>query len=745
MLVCSVVALALSLGAAAWRIGAFTVRAATELDNATGLAELSPQPQSTIVFDHNGRQAFSYFTEQRITVPLQQIAPVMVEALLAVEDKRFFQHRGLDPIRIAGAAWRNIRARRVLQGGSTLTQQLARSVHLSRQRTLERKLRETMIAARLEQRYSKGQILEAYLNTVYFGDGYYGVEAASRGYFGKPAASLEAHEAALLAALVRAPSRDAPSVSSARARQRRDLVLQLMQAQGRIPFETFRAAAARPVPAVARTPEHVLAGDNEHGQYFQEALRRELVAHFGSDRVLRGGLRVYSTYDPELQKAAEEAVAARIAQIAKRHRGAKDLQGSLVSMDVKTGDVLALVGGRDFHESPFNRATQARRQAGSAFKPILYAAALERGYAPGTLLTELDVPIGAPGEEWLPAGDHERPDYTLRRALKVSSNRAAAQLMQQVGVGTTVYYARRLGIDSPLPLVPSLALGTGEVTLLELTAAYTAFANRGTTARPRLFTRVEDSSGVTIFFNEERHTRALGEGTAYMMSSMLADVITGGSAAGVRGAGFRLPAAGKTGTTDDYADAWFVGYTPRTVTGVWFGFDRPETIMPRGFGGTVAVPAWATFMKVATRNHPSEWYEMPPDVEKVAICRLSGARATPACRYHHMPVPIAVGTSGLLPAGYPAPVEPLPPPEPAVFEDLFPVGTIPPELCPLHDGFGAEQRRQHEIRDVPGPADAALQLPAPETPPQERAHRDRRYRHDEQQRRRPVEQQACCQ
>lgn len=730
-----------------WQLAKFTRTAAAELDRATGLAELSPRPQATIVFDRHGRPAFSYFVEQRIDVPLEAVAPVMVEALIAVEDKRFFRHHGLDPVRIAGAAWKNIRARRIVQGGSTLTQQLARSVHLSRSRTFERKLRETMIAARLEERYSKEQILEAYLNTVYFGDGYYGVEAASRGYFGKSAAGLETHEAALLAALVRAPSRDAPSVSSERARARRNLVLRLMHEQQRIPAGELRAAVRRPVPVPSdgRTHTAMVANGNEHGQYFHEELRRELIEHFGNDRVLRGGLRVYSTYDPGLQTAAEEAVRTRIAQIARRRKAAKALQGSLVSLDASTGDVLALVGGRDFDESPFNRATQARRQAGSAFKPILYAAALERGYAPGTLLTALDAPIGAPGEEWLPAGEHELPEYTLRRALKVSSNRASAQLMQQVGVGTAVYYAHRLGIESELPLVPSLALGTGEVTLMELTAAYTAFANRGEAVRPRLFTRVDDSNGVTIFFNQARHTRALRQGTAYMMSSMLADVITGGSGSGVRAAGFRLPAGGKTGTTDDYADAWFIGYTPRIVTGVWFGFDRPDTIMPRGFASTVAVPAWARFMKAATRDHRPEWYEMPPDVETVAICRLSGARATPACRYHYMPVDVPVGTAGLTARAYPVPVEPLPPPEPAVLEDLFPLGTIPPDLCPLHDGFHTEESRERVIREVAGPADPALQLATPQTPAEERAHRHRRYRHDEQQRRRPGQQQACCQ
>ncbi len=670
----------------AYRVSAFTWVVAAELERATALAELSPRPQTTIVYDIHGQPAFTFFVEQRIDVSLDQISPNMIHAVLAIEDQRFFDHNGLDAIRIGAAAWRNVRAQRIVQGGSTITQQLAKAAHLSPKRTFERKLREAMIASRLEQRYSKREILEAYLNTIYFGEGFYGVEAASRGYFGKPAADLDVEEAALLAAIVRAPSHDAPCVSATRARARRNLVLRLMKDQGKLPEAEFVAAAARPLPGDDHQG-HLAGGadaSNAVGAYFREELRRQLVAQFGNERVLRGGLRVYSTYDPVLQKAAEEAVSGRIAQIAKSRRQARDLQGSLVSIDARTGDVLALVGGRDFQASKFNRATQAHRQAGSAFKPVLYAAALERGYSPATILTSLDSPIATSSEAWLPGGEHESSQYTIRRALKVSSNRAAAQLMQQVGTTTTIYYAQRLGIQSSLPVVPSLALGTGEVTLLELTAAYTAFANQGTASAPRLFTRVEDGDGVAIFHNTERHTTALSEATAYMMSSMLADVISSGTATGVRAAGFKLPAAGKTGTTDDYSDAWFIGYTPRIVTGVWFGLDTPAPIMARGFGGTVAVPAWANFMKAATQGHKAEWFAMPSGVEKVAICRLSGARATPSCTHQYIPPDVPVGSMGIMTAGYPAPVQGLPPSEPPVYEELFTVGSISSELCPLH-------------------------------------------------------------
>jgi penicillin-binding protein 1A len=652
------------------------------------------------VFDRTGKPAFSFFSEQRTDVTLDRVSRHMISAILAVEDRRFYSHNGIDPVRIAAAAWRNLRAGAIKEGGSTITQQLARATQLSPVRTYGRKLREIMIAAQLEQRFTKDQILEEYLNTVYFGDGYYGVEAASRGYFQKSALDLQPHEAALLAALVRAPSTDAPCKAPVRALKRRNLVLALMQQQGRLTPREAQAATSAPLPDPSHEKDGsagvvlasaALPGSVPTGLYFQEELRRQLVARFGDEAVLRGGLRVYSTYDPAMQRAAELAVTRRIAQIVKLRPRVKDLQGSLVAMDPESGDVLALVGGRDYAASSFNRATQARRQAGSAFKPIIYAAALERGYAPGTLLRDLDMPIDSSNGPWLPEGEHERSEYTVRRALKLSSNRAAAQLMQHVGVSTTVHYAHRMGIESDLPMVPSLALGTGEVTLLELTAAYTAFANHGKVATPRLIVRVEDARGVVLHTVAERRVQAISATTAYLMSSMLSDVVSSGTATGVRASGFKLPAGGKTGTTDDYSDAWFVGYTPHLVAGVWFGLDRPAPIMRRGFASVVAVPAWGQFMKAATAGAKPDWYEMPRDVETVTICRRSGARAVEACRNQADYPSLSVAPATVMPAdGHHAVMastdEAEFPSEPAVYEDLFPTGTLPVETCQLHGG-----------------------------------------------------------
>ena len=662
LLIVAVLTTTVALFYSAYRLVSFTAAIAGELARSRTVTAIAPRAQATLVVDRHGAPAFSFYSEQRIDVAIDRVSPRMRDAIIAVEDRRFYSHHGVDAVRVVRAAMRNLRAGRIREGGSTITQQLARASQLSRARTFDRKIREAMIALRLEERYSKAEILQEYLNTVYFGEGYYGVEAASRGYFGKPAMDLDVAEAALLAALVRSPSTDAPSIAPDRARRRRDLVLRLMHQQGRISEPELVRARTAALPSRSPSTAAVRASAITSGAYFQEEIRRQLVAMFGQERVLRGGLRVTSTYDPALQRAAEHAIASRLAEIGRARRRAEDLQAALIAIDPGSGDVLALVGGRSFDESPFNRATQARRQAGSAFKPIIFAAALERGYSPGSLLRDLDLPIAGEDGGWLPGGEHEDAEYTLRKALAVSSNRAAVQLLQQVGIGAAIYYAHRLGIESELPHVPSLALGTGEVTLLELTSAYGAFANKGLRASPRLITRVEDAAGDLIWVAPADTERSVSETTAFLMSSMLADVVSSGTATAARAAGFKLPAGGKTGTTDDYSDAWFVGYTPRLVAGVWFGLDTPQPIMTRGFAGVVAVPAWARFMKAATTGAKPEWYAQPYDVEKVAICRTSGARAGDACRQ-------LVSLSG----------------EP-VYEDYFPIGSVPPEMCPLHIG-----------------------------------------------------------
>jgi len=301
-------------------------------------------------------------------------------------------------------------------------------------------------------------------------------------------------------------------------------------------------------------------------------------------------------------------------------------------MDPETGHIRAMVGGRDFDQSRFNRAVQAKRQPGSAFKPFVYAAALEAGYTPATLIEHLNDPISTLQGAWTPEDEHLTGDsITMRAALRTSSNRAAVQMLQQIGIARAVSYAKQLGVGD-VPSVPSLALGSGEVTLESMTAAYAAFGNHGLVPKAVMIRRVEDQQGTVLYQNEDASTRAISDVTAFLMSSMLADVINAGTAAGARKIGFTLPAAGKTGTTNDYNDAWFVGYTPHLVTGVWVGFDQPHTIIPRGFAADLAVPMWAKFMKVATKGDKPEWFLPPAGVSSAVVCRMSGKLATDGCQ-----------------------------------------------------------------------------------------------------------------
>lgn len=611
---------------------------ASGLDQLSRDLRLDSAPEASLVYDRHNNLVFSFASEDRTNVPLAHVSATMINAVLIAEDRYFFRHAGMDVIALARAAWVDLKARAVKQGGSTITQQLIRHVALSTERTLERKIKEALLALRVERRFDKHKILEAYLNRVYFGNGHYGVEAAARGYFAKSASDLNAAESALLAAILPCPSVCSPRTSPHIAKSRRDTVLKAMRKSGALAESDYTSAVAWPIALAPErhdpytTPHHVTVEPGKHaaGLHFLEAVRRQVMEQYGSEDVLKGGLRIYTTLDMALQRHAEEAIAVRLAQLDKMQR----LEAALVAIDPPSGEVLAMVGGRDFHTSSFNRAMQAKRQPGSAFKPLVFAAALEQGYTPSSQVTGMDTPIHTAQGAWLPSGDHERANYTLRQALTVSSNRAAVRVMQLVGITTTQTYARRLGITSPLPPVPSLALGTGEVTLLDLTSAYGAFANGGIIAPHTLISRIEDRHGNVIWQSglDRRPYRAIRPGTAYLISSMMADVVNRGTASRARAEGFRLPAAGKTGTTDDYGDAWFVGYTPSLVAGVWFGHDQKKPIMRRGFAGTVAVPAWARFMKKATEGNKPEWFDMPSDVERIAVCRTTGNRASAHCR-----------------------------------------------------------------------------------------------------------------
>ena len=611
----------------------FVVDLQRGLPDTEAIQRIGEMRQSTAVFDADDQLAFTIFEEQRIPVALDHISPNLIHAVLAVEDQRFYDHHGFDLARIVKAALTNLRHGRVVQGGSTITQQLARQSFLTPDKTIRRKLQELILAARIESEYSKDRILELYLNKVYFGDGLYGAEASARGYFGRHASEVSVSEAALLAGLVKSPSTSAPTVNPTRAKARRNVVLQAMLDTGAIDPATWTTARRSDVVL-----HDTLRAQEPHGQYFKEQVRRELVDRFGWQRVYQGGLRVFSTMALPMQIAAEEAIAASLKSVEERRRKFKKLnqddvlQAALIALDPQSGHVWAMVGGRDFNESRFNRAVQARRQPGSAFKPFVYATALEAGYTPVTVIDHLNDPVSTVQGAWTPEDEHSSAGaMTMRTALRTSSNRAAVRMLQQVGIARTVQYAKQLGVGD-VPSVPSLALGSGEVTLDSMTAAYAAFANHGLVPKPLLIRRVEDQDGRLLFENHETTTRAISDVTAFLMSTMMADVINAGTGARARRLGFTLPAAGKTGTTNDFNDAWFVGYTPHLAAGVWVGFDQPHTIVPNGFAADIAVPAWATFMKAATKNDKPEWLLPPPGITTATVCRISGKLATEGCQ-----------------------------------------------------------------------------------------------------------------
>jgi 1A family penicillin-binding protein len=678
----ALVALVAVLAMAMFLVGGWAVWFSYELTaglpDRQALKSIGDMAQATTIYDASDKPAFTIFKEQRLEIPIERVSPNLIQAVISVEDQRFYEHSGVDAIRIAASAIRNFETGRRAEGGSTITQQLARQSFLSRDKTYRRKMKEVILAAYIEKMYDKNEILELYLNKVYFGGGLYGVEAASRGYFGKSSHDLTVDEAALLAGLIQSPSSYAPSVNLDRALTRRNVVLQAMVSTGSIDQATADRARRTPVKLV-----NGLEIQESSGLYFKEQVRRELVERFGWQRVYQGGLHVYTTLDPELQRSAETLVEKGLSEIERRpgykhpRRGSEGgiaegtlpqyLQGALVAMDPTTGYVRAMVGGRNFDDSRFNRATQAKRQSGSAFKPFVYAAALEAGYSPASVIDNLNAPIATPQGGWVPEDEHSTADsMTLRTALRTSSNRAAVQLLNGIGIKNAVGYAERLNVGTP-PSVPSLALGASDVTLISLTAAYGAFADQGIVRQPVLIRRVDDGEGHVLYQDAGKSHRAVSESTAFLMSSMLADVINAGTAYRARQAGFVLPAAGKTGTTNDYVDAWFVGFTPHLVTGVWIGFDQPATIISNGYAGDLAVPVWASFMKVATKADKPDWFDRPSNVVGVNVCRVSGKLPNGGC--DHVEV---VNRDGLIET------------RSMIYTDYFVKGKQPTELCPLH-------------------------------------------------------------
>ena len=573
----------------------------------------------TVFYGADGRPWFR-LDEQRHDVELRDIAPDFQRAVVAIEDRRFYSHPGIDPIGVARAFYHDVREGAAVEGGSTLTQQLARTLFLSNVRTYGRKVKEALIALLIETELTKDQILELYLNRVYLSAGVYGVEAMSQHVFRKPARSLTLAESAFIAGLLRAPSALYPWSNYEGALERSHVVLAAMREQRFItPQQEAAARALRPQVQPYRQPS------DPRGGWAKEFLRQEFQHQFGGDHP--PDWQVHTTFRPDLQEAAERVVSAGLQRLNRR-----GLEASLVALDPATGDILAMVGGANYARSTFNRATRGRRQPGSAFKPLVYAAALEHGYSPVSVLSDLSS-VSAPGDpEWNPrnAEGEQADSLTLRAALIESNNAAAAGLQQKVGSGAVLRLATDAGLDG-LPDVPSLALGTGLVSPLDLAAAYTIFPGGGQVARPRGMVSVVDADGDEIFSHPVERERVISEQSAFQMVTMLRDVIDRGTGSSARALGVRGPVGGKTGTTDEYRDAWFVGFSSSIVVGVWVGFDQPATIGREAYGARVALPIWADFMKRTAEAVPATEFAIPDGLEAIELCELSYLRPVEDC------------------------------------------------------------------------------------------------------------------
>jgi penicillin-binding protein 1A len=619
--------------------------------HAWAIARLRHGVGDTVFYDAANRPWFR-LDEQRRDVPLERIAPSLRNAVVAVEDHRFFSHPGIDPVGTARALVHNLRSDGAWQGGSTITQQLARTLFLSNAETAGRKIKEALLAVLLEIFLGKDEILELYLNRVYVTSGIYGVEAVSQKVLRKPAADVTVAEAALIAGIIRGPVAYSPWTSFEAARRRSFVVLRRMREEGHITAAEEQAARA----ARIRVHPQTSTSTAQNG-FAKELLRQQFREIYGGDHP--PDWKVRTTFVREVQDAAEAAVRDGL-----RRAGVRGLQAALVAMDPATGDLLAVVGGSDFSVTTFNRAVRSRRQPGSAFKPLVYAAALERGMSPVSTVEGLGaVAVAAREGVWIPQDERAsgQDAMTLREALLESNNAAAVVLQQRVGGWRLVRMAGEFGVRDQ-PNVPSLALGSGLVTPLDLTAAYTAFPGGGLRARPRAIRAVENAEGEVVHRAAVERHRVMSPEAAFQMVTMLQDVVARGTGRSARALGVRGPVGGKTGTTNDYHDAWFVGFSSSVVAGVWVGFDRPGTIREGGTGARMALPIWADFMRRTARRLPARAFEPPPALRPHELCRLSYRRPVDGC--------------------------------PTYVEYLRDSDDVPSRLCTLHEGSLKQQAQR---------------------------------------------------
>ncbi|MEE9441778.1 MAG: PBP1A family penicillin-binding protein [candidate division Zixibacteria bacterium] len=612
-------------------------------------------PLKTKIYGADGTLLQEFYNQNRILTPHAEIPPHLIQMLLAVEDQQFYDHWGINIRRIFLVAANNLLKMRIEAGASTITQQLARILFLNRKQTFERKFKEALTAIKLERTYSKSEILEMYLNLYYFHRAY-GISAAAHAFFDKSASELSISDCAILLGMLKGPTINSPFNNPEKSLQARNRVLYAYYSNGGMTKEVFDSLRALPLEL---SPPEVEPGK---APYFTEYVRQYIERTYGVDELYNGGLQVYTTLDWDLQQVAESSVVAHLDSLQRtiesRHlstdpiytevlpdsldengdsiRVYKKVQGAAITIDNKTGDVLTMVGGKDFSESKFNRAVQAPRQPGSAFKPFIYTAAMDNGWTPDSIIYDNSIVLDIPGtENWRPHNFDNKylGRMTLRIGLKKSRNMVAAKLLLKIRPELAVYYAQQMGIKSNLRAVPSLAMGSSEVFLNELTSAYTVFPNGGIRISPRFILKIVDRYENILEDNSTvRKDEVLSAETAYIMVNMMQSVMEpGGTGYKTRWLGFTRPAGGKTGTSNDFRDNWYIGYTPQITSGVWVGFDDFISLGHNMTGSANALPIWTKIMLAAHKDLPVEDFEVPPDIIFQHICEESGKIATDFC------------------------------------------------------------------------------------------------------------------
>ena len=664
------------------------------------LKRLDRMESASIIYDRKGAQMGKIFIQNRNPVPYDKLSPLLVNAVIAAEDQRFWDHDGVDYLGVLRAAQANWTAGRIRQGASTVTQQLARNSFELKERTYRRKLLEMALALQIEKNFPKKKIMEMYLNRVYFGGGLYGAEAAARGYFGVSAADLTASQAAALAGLLKSPNSLSPWTNVEASKANRDVVLRQMKDLGMLDTSAYREALADPL-TVRQRPEPV------RQSYALDYIRQQAIASLGFDRAMNGGFNIYTTIDTDMQRAAEAALQRRATEVEQRPGYGNEsfenfagrlaanppkvgdsnttqpayLQGAVLVLDNQTGGVVVMVGGRDFRHSEYNRSVQGRRPLGTAFLPILYAAAFEKGVFPGTVVQDwaLDnrlVGIGGAagilGEWGVERADNQYDgEVTAREAFVRGKNAAAVRIGFKTGLEAVGKVAKDAGIESPLRPFANAYLGSSEFTLEESTLAYTMFPGGGTRpARTHIIDHIEDADGEVVYRRSEERKNVVSDSTAWQVHSLMTDALARGTGEkamtdyGLAVAG----AAGKTGTAYGFTDVWYLGYSDRLTCGVWMGFDRPKQIFRGAFGRDLALPVWVDVMNSSREAFPSTVMKPPVTVEQVEVCRLTGEAATDKC------VEKVRGPDGTEVS------------ESTVYTEYARIGKAPTTACPLHSG-----------------------------------------------------------